>query len=122
MPTFRPPGGMQRQERLQLIPGQAVPHRRIREGDLTRERVREPRLRRAVAIRRSNQHPRRAGPSGPGEHKVTKMLVVWKTSLPPSRSRLAASGTQRAGSHHKLAPHSEMARPKLREGNGTSAA
>ena len=44
MPTSRPPGGMQRQERLQLIPGQAVPHRWIREGDLTRERVREPRL------------------------------------------------------------------------------
>ena len=27
MPTFRPPGGMQRQERLQLIPGQADPRR-----------------------------------------------------------------------------------------------
>ena len=45
---------------------------------------------------------------------MTKTLVVWKTSLPPGRSSLAASGTQRAGSHHKLAPRSEMARPKLR--------
>ncbi len=57
-----------------------------------------------------------AGPSSPGEHTVTRMLVVWKTSFPPGRSSLAASGTQRAGSHHKLAPHSEMARSKLPEG------
>ena len=27
MPTFRPPGGMQRQERLHLVPGQADPRR-----------------------------------------------------------------------------------------------
>src|SRR2546423_3566357 len=63
-----------------------------------------------------------AGPSSPGEHTVTRMLVVWKTSFPPGRSSLAASGTQRAGSHHKLAPHSEMARSKLPEGSGISPA
>jgi hypothetical protein len=48
--------------------------------------------------------------------------VVWKTSFPPGRSSRAALGTQRAGSHHKLAPHSEMARSKLPRGSGTSAA
>src|SRR5262249_5149478 len=41
---------------------------------------------------------------------------------PPGRSSLAASGIQRAGSQHKLAPHSEMARSKQSEGSGTSAA
>ena len=48
--------------------------------------------------------------------------MVWNTSFPPGRSSLAASGIQRAGSHHKLAPHSEMARSKRPEGSGTSAA
>ena len=48
-------------------------------------------------------------------------VAVRNTSFPPGRSSLAASGTQRAGSHHKLAPHSEMARSKL-PGSGTSAA
>src|SRR5689334_25435514 len=57
-----------------------------------------------------------------GEHTVTRTVVVWNTSLPPGRSSLAASGIQRAGSHHKLAPHSEVARSKRREGSGTSAA
>ena len=53
-----------------------------------------------------------AGPSGPEEHRVTSMLVVWNTSFPPGRSSRAASGTQRAGSYHKLAPHSDSARSK----------
>jgi hypothetical protein len=65
---------------------------------------------------------RQAGPSGSGEHMVTRTVVVWNTSLPPGRSSLAASNIQRAGSHHKLAPQSEIARSKLPEGSGTSAA
>ena len=53
---------------------------------------------------------------------VTRMVVVWNTSFPPCSSSLAASGIQRAGSHHKLAPHSETARSKQADGSGTSPA
>jgi len=42
--------------------------------------------------------------------------------FPPGRSSLAASVTQRAASHHKLAPHSETARSKQPGGSGTSPA
>jgi hypothetical protein len=48
--------------------------------------------------------------------------VVGKTSRPPARTSRAASGTRRAGSHHKLAPHSDTARSKLPDGSGTSPA
>ena len=41
---------------------------------------------------------------------------------PPGRRSRAASGTHRAGSHHKLAPHSEITRSKLAPLSGTWAA
>jgi hypothetical protein len=42
--------------------------------------------------------------------------------FPLGRGNLAASGTQRTGSHHKLAPHSEIARSKQSDGSGTAPA
>jgi hypothetical protein len=69
-----------------------------------------------LALRSLQAFQRR--PVVPGRHKVTRMLAVWEIRPPPGRNSRAASGTQRAGSHHKLAPHSEMARSKLSPGRG----
>ena len=47
-----------------------------------------------------------AVPGPHGTHRVASMLFVRKTSRPPGRRSLAASGIQRAGSHQRLAPYS----------------
>jgi hypothetical protein len=74
------------------------------------------------ASRCGRSSSRRAGPGGSGQHTAARTLMVWNASRPPGRSSRAASGTHRAGSHHKLAPHSDTARSKLPDGSGTSPA
>ena len=64
---------------------------------------------------------RRVGPRR--ERRASRAaLLRRKTSRPPGRSRRAASGIQRYGSHQMLAPYSETARSKLASGSGTSSA
>src|SRR5438105_3448487 len=56
------------------------------------------------------------------EHTISRSVDRMKTSSPPGRSRRAASGIQRSGSHHSDAPYSEKAMSNDSSGRGTASA
>src|SRR4051794_18043930 len=69
---------------------------------------------------RSSRSAATPGPSG--KQSVMSTEFVRKTSRPPGRSSLAASGIHLAGSAQSDAPYSENARSKDESGSGTSSA
>ena len=52
----------------------------------------------------------------------TSGVLVRNHSHPPGRRRRAASGIHASGSHHRLAPYSEIAMSKESSGSGTASA
>ncbi len=57
-----------------------------------------------------------------GAHAIWMSLLRRKISTPPGRSRRAASGIHRYGSHQMEAPYSENATSNVASGSGTSSA
>ena len=76
--------------------------------------------------RYASRWPRRsrssATPLSAGTHSAESKLLVRKTSRPPGRSSLSASGTQRCGSHQAAAPCSLTTRSKCPSARGTRSA
>ncbi len=53
---------------------------------------------------------------------MTSGVLVRNHSQPPGRRSRAASGIHASGSHHRLAPYSEIAMSKESSGSGTASA
>src|SRR5438034_6328740 len=80
----------------------------------------ENQSRRFIAL--SGRTRRSATLSSSGEHTISRSVLRMKISSPPGRSKRAASGIHRYGSHQIEAPYSENARSNDPSGSGTSSA